>query len=181
MIKTAARISILPLFRKTLPAAAAAAVTFPASLLPLLAPRRFNHTPAQDPTTAWRMSIFNTSRLENATVLVTGASGGIGAATAILFAKAGANVIVTARRAEKLAEVKEEALKANKEGGTGKGGRVEAIVLDMQDKQGIESFLVRLPEGLKQIDVLVNNAGLVFGRDSVGELNFDEVEVMLSA
>ncbi|KAH9806778.1 hypothetical protein DFH28DRAFT_932075 [Melampsora americana] len=126
------------------------------------------------------MSIFRTDQLENATVLVTGASGGIGEATAILFARAGSNVIITARREVKLQEVKLLAEKANQEGNTGKGGKVIALPLDMQDKQAIDGFLDKVPKEFQKIDILVNNAGLVYGRDSVGELNFDEVEVMIS-
>lgn len=126
------------------------------------------------------MSIFKTDQLENATVLVTGASGGIGEATAILFARAGSNVIITARREAKLQEVKSLAEKANQEGNTGKGGKVIALPLDMQDKKAIEGFLDQVPKEFQKIDILVNNAGLVYGRDSVGDLNFDEVEVMIN-
>ncbi|KAG0150012.1 hypothetical protein CROQUDRAFT_39131 [Cronartium quercuum f. sp. fusiforme G11] len=126
------------------------------------------------------MSIFRTDALLDATVLVTGASGGIGAATAILFARAGSNLIITARREAKLQEVKQAAEQANKEGGTGKGGKVIALQLDMQNKQAIEGFLDSVPKDFRKIDILVNNAGLVYGRDEVGDLNFDEVEVMLN-
>ncbi|POW21345.1 hypothetical protein PSHT_02506 [Puccinia striiformis] len=126
------------------------------------------------------MGIFRTESLHDATVLITGASGGIGAATAILFARAGANLIITARRESNLKEVKLECEKANKESGIGHGGQVSALVLDMQDPKAIESFLDRVPSELQKIDVLVNNAGLVYGRDQVGELNFEEVQVMIN-
>ncbi|OAV95513.1 hypothetical protein PTTG_09038 [Puccinia triticina 1-1 BBBD Race 1] len=126
------------------------------------------------------MSIFRTESLKDATVLITGASGGIGAATAILFARAGANLIITARREAVLEEVKLACEKANKESGVGHGGRVSALVLDMQEPQAIDSFLDRVPPELKKIDVLVNNAGLVYGRDQVGDLNFEEVQVMIN-
>ncbi|KAI9615511.1 hypothetical protein H4Q26_011452 [Puccinia striiformis f. sp. tritici PST-130] len=125
------------------------------------------------------MGIFRTESLHDATVLITGASGGIGAATAILFARAGANLIITARRESNLKEVKLECEKANKESGIGHGGQVSALVLDMQDPKAIESFLDRVPSELQKIDVLVNNAGLVYGRDQVGELNLEEVQVMI--
>ncbi|KAJ9124714.1 hypothetical protein QFC24_003081 [Naganishia onofrii] len=82
--------------------------------------------------------IFSTSRLFNKTALITGASGGIGAATAILFARAGANVIVAARRKEQLSVVAEGCRKANKEGGTGQGGRVVEVVLDVADRRGVD-------------------------------------------
>ncbi|KIK31227.1 hypothetical protein PISMIDRAFT_670232, partial [Pisolithus microcarpus 441] len=59
------------------------------------------------------MSVFNSSRLLGKTVLVTGASSGIGAATAVLFAKGGSNVIVTARRADALQKVVERCIAAH--------------------------------------------------------------------
>ncbi|KAA1117430.1 hypothetical protein PGT21_007143 [Puccinia graminis f. sp. tritici] len=126
------------------------------------------------------MSIFRTESLKDSTVLITGASGGIGAATAILFARAGANLIITARRESVLEQVKQACEKANQDSAVGHGGRVSALVLDMQDPKAIDSFLDRVPSELKKIDVLVNNAGLVYGRDPVGELNFEEVQVMIT-
>lgn len=83
--------------------------------------------------------IFSTSRLFNKTALITGASGGIGAATAILFARAGANVIISARRKEQLAKVAEQARQANKEGQTGQGGKVFELVLDVSDRRSADS------------------------------------------
>ncbi|POY74530.1 hypothetical protein BMF94_2290 [Rhodotorula taiwanensis] len=118
------------------------------------------------------------ARLAGKTVLVTGASGGIGAATAIAFARAGASLILTARRQTQLEEVKQAALQANKEGATGKGGRVECLTLDMQDRNAIKGLLDRIPDDLKNVDVLVNNAGLVYGKEHVGEIDEDEIQVM---
>jgi hypothetical protein len=93
--------------------------------------------------------IFSTSRLFNKTALITGASGGIGAATAILFARAGANVIISARRKDQLSKVAEEARKANKEGQTGQGGKVFELVLDVSDRRSADGGLKRSrPEGL---------------------------------
>lgn len=85
-------------------------------------------------------AIFSTHRLFNKTALITGASGGIGAATAILFARAGANVIISARRKDQLAKVAEEARKANKEGQTGQGGKVFELVLDVSDRRSADGM-----------------------------------------
>ncbi|CAH7684973.1 hypothetical protein BY996DRAFT_4574527 [Phakopsora pachyrhizi] len=126
------------------------------------------------------MGLFKTERLEDINVLVTGASGGIGAATAILFARAGANVLITARREAELEKVKSLAIKANEEGGTGKGGRVDILKLDMKDRSAVDNFLTKIPKDFKSIDILVNNAGLVYGMDHVGDLNMDEVETMIN-
>jgi len=58
---------------------------------------------------------------------------------AILFAKAGANIIISARRPEKLSEVRQAAQQAHKEGGTGQGGKVFEWVQDVQDRRGVDS------------------------------------------
>lgn len=102
---------------------------------------------------------------------------GIGAATGILFAKAGCNVILAARREDKLREVKAAALEA---AGSNSKVKVLTVTLDVQDKDAVEGFLDKLPAEWRNIDVLVNNAGLVYGREPVGELNFTEVEIMIS-
>ncbi|CEQ39509.1 SPOSA6832_01035 [Sporobolomyces salmonicolor] len=129
--------------------------------------------------------VFSASRLAGKTVLITGASGGIGAETAILFARAGTNLILTARRQAQLDEVSQLAAKAHLEGGTGKGGQFVTLTLDMQDSAAIKGLLERVPEELRRIDVLVNNgwrvqAGLVFGTDKVGEIDEKEIETMFS-
>lgn len=126
-------------------------------------------------------AIFNASRLAGLTVLITGASGGIGKETAILFARAGANLILTARRQAQLDEVSVLAKEANKEGGTGKGGNVATLVLDMQDRTAVAGALAQLPEAFRKIDVLVNNAGMVHGTEKVGEIKQTDIETMFSA
>ncbi|KAI0798048.1 NAD-P-binding protein [Abortiporus biennis] len=126
------------------------------------------------------MSVFNSSRLQDKTVLVTGASVGIGAATAILFAKAGSNVILAARRKEQLEAVKEQCIAAHKQSGVQAGGKFATVKLDVSDKKQIDSLLDNIPEDLKKIDILVNNAGFVLGVERVGEISDDDVEAMFS-
>ncbi|PKI84927.1 3-hydroxy acid dehydrogenase [Malassezia vespertilionis] len=124
-------------------------------------------------------TIFSTARLHNKVVLVTGASSGIGAATAVLFSMAGANVVLAARRAEKLAEIEQACIQANKDGGTGKGGRYATLSLDVNNHGQVDSILSALPDWAAQVDVLVNNAGLALGTERVGDLKFDDVDRML--
>ncbi|GAA5885981.1 hypothetical protein JCM6882_004221 [Rhodosporidiobolus microsporus] len=124
--------------------------------------------------------VFNAARLAGKTVLITGASGGIGAATAILFARAGSNLILTARRQAQLDEVAAAAKKAHAEGATGTGGKFVTLTLDMTDKKAVQGILGRIPDELKKVDILVNNAGLVFGTDKVGEIDDDELETMFN-
>nr|ODN99754.1 malonic semialdehyde reductase [Cryptococcus depauperatus CBS 7855] len=112
------------------------------------------------------MSVFNTSRLAGKTVLITGASAGIGAATAQLFAKTGSNLVLLARRAENLKAVKSKCEAAHKAFGSREGGKVVIIEADMQKNKDLDAVPNKL-EGL-QVDILVNNAGLVKGREHVG-------------
>ncbi|WVF72478.1 hypothetical protein IAT40_007293 [Kwoniella sp. CBS 6097] len=110
------------------------------------------------------MSVFNTSRLEGKTALITGASAGIGAATALLFAKTGTNLILLARRADNLAQVKAKAEAIYNE--NGKKGKVVVIEADMQKNEDLDTVLSKT-EGL-EVDILVNNAGMVKGVEQVG-------------
>jgi len=117
---------------------------------------------------------FAFPRLAGKTVLVTGASAGIGKATALLFAKSGSNLILVARRADKLEEVKSEIQKANKD------IKVAVIPLDMSDRKAVASILDQIPADLKEVDVLVNNAGGVRGVEQVGDISLDDIDIMLS-
>uniref|UniRef100_V5GUP5 NADP-dependent L-serine/L-allo-threonine dehydrogenase n=1 Tax=Kalmanozyma brasiliensis (strain GHG001) TaxID=1365824 RepID=V5GUP5_KALBG len=124
-------------------------------------------------------TVFPTQRLHNKTVLVTGASGGIGKATALLFARAGCNVILTARRAEELSAAATECAHANLAGQTNAGGNFAAITLDMRNREQLDGLISSLPEWAKEVDILVNNAGLVLGTDKVGDISADEMDVMI--
>ncbi|GJN90569.1 hypothetical protein Rhopal_003581-T1 [Rhodotorula paludigena] len=125
-------------------------------------------------------AVFNASRLAGKTVLITGASGGIGAATALLFARAGTNLILTARRQAQLDEVARAAADEHKAGATGQGGKFVTLTLDMQDKAAVQGLLSRIPDDLRNVDVLVNNAGLVYGREQVGDIDDAELEIMFN-
>ncbi|KZV64941.1 NAD-P-binding protein [Peniophora sp. CONT] len=124
------------------------------------------------------MSVFNASRLLGKTVLITGASAGIGAATAILFAKGGANLILVARRADALKSVAEAATKAHKEAGVQAGGKIVNVQLDVSDKAQVAKLWEQVPEDLRAVDVLVNNAGFVKGVERVGDIADADIEAM---
>ncbi|WVQ70259.1 uncharacterized protein L199_008485 [Kwoniella botswanensis] len=112
------------------------------------------------------MSVFNTDRLVGKTVLITGASAGIGAATAVLFAKTGANLVLLARRAENLKVVKAQAEEAYK--AVGKEGKVLTIEADVRKFEDLDVIPEKVKgEGL-EVDILVNNAGMVKGTEQVG-------------
>jgi 3-oxoacyl-[acyl-carrier protein] reductase len=84
--------------------------------------------------------------------LVTGASRGIGRATAIALARCGARVACAARNTEKLAETV-EAIKAA-------GGSAEAFECDVTNGEGVQSLVDKLAEGWRRLDIVVNNAGI---------------------
>lgn len=89
-------------------------------------------------------------------VIVTGASSGIGEATARQFGREGAKVVLAARRVEKL-----EAL-ANEIGGMGTGAEVLVVQADLSKLEDIQALIQKTLDKFGRIDVLVNNAG--FGR-----------------
>ena len=97
--------------------------------------------------------------------LVTGASSGIGAATAFKLAAAGAKVGIAARRAEKLERIKSEI--------TAKGGEALVIEMDVVDPASVEAGVEKLVGAFGSIDIVVNNAGLMPLSD-VDQLKTDE-------
>ena len=101
-------------------------------------------------------------------VLVTGASAGFGAAIARRFVREGARVIATARRAEKLAELREEL-----------GAALLPLTLDVRERGSVERALTNLPPEFAQIDVLVNNAGLALGLEPAQEAKLDDWDTMV--
>lgn len=95
-------------------------------------------------------------RLKGKTIVITGASSGIGRATAVEFAKTSPQdlkLVLTARRLETLQEVAEEIKRE-----VGEGVKVLPFKLDVSQPDEVRSFVSRLPEEFKDIDVLVNNA-----------------------
>jgi len=126
------------------------------------------------------MSVFNSSRLIGKTVLITGASSGIGAATAVLFAKGGSNVILAARRVDALQKVADQCTTAYRESGLQHGGKFATVQLDVSDRSQIDGLLEKVPADLREIDILVNNAGYVVGVDKVGDLSLDNMEGMFA-
>ncbi|HEU4560045.1 MAG TPA: SDR family NAD(P)-dependent oxidoreductase [Longimicrobium sp.] len=98
-------------------------------------------------------------KLSGRTVLITGASAGIGAACARAFAAEGARLVLAARRAERLEESADKL--------RGSGTDVLALELDVRDAAGVAETLGALPAEWSAIDVLVNNAGLGRGMDKL--------------
>ncbi|HUP76583.1 MAG TPA: SDR family NAD(P)-dependent oxidoreductase [Acidimicrobiales bacterium] len=104
-------------------------------------------------------------------VLVTGASSGIGRATAVAFAAAGATVGICARRADRLEEVLAEC--------NAYTPRAKSWAVDLADLDGIAGFADTVRRDLGEVDVLVNNAG-VPKRRTVLEMTPDDVEGVMA-
>lgn len=110
--------------------------------------------------------------LSGKTVLITGASSGIGRATALAFAREGARVAICARREDRLKEIEGELSQAG-------AAEVRTFVLDVRNRAAVEATLAALPEEWKAIDVLVNNAGLSRGLTKVYEDDPENWEEMI--
>jgi NADP-dependent 3-hydroxy acid dehydrogenase YdfG len=105
-------------------------------------------------------------------ILITGASSGLGKATAEKFAAEGWNLILTARRKEKLAVVVNDIEKKY-------GVKTLSLIFDVQDKKAVFEHLENLPKEWQAINVLFNNAGLALGRDPFEEANLEDWETMI--
>lgn len=105
-------------------------------------------------------------------VLVTGATSGIGEATARAFAEKGCRLVITGRRGERL-----EALKAELEAQF--GAEVLALVFDVRSEEECNNAIANLPEEFSQIDILVNNAGLASGLEHLNEGSSEDWNAMI--
>ncbi|MBQ0061938.1 MAG: SDR family NAD(P)-dependent oxidoreductase [Bacteroidales bacterium] len=102
---------------------------------------------------------------------VTGATSGIGKACAVKFAQGGYNLIITARRADKLSEVEAELKEL--------GAEVKALVFDVRDAEACEKAVAQLDENWSKIDVLINNAGLALGMEKEYQGNLEDWSTMI--
>jgi NADP-dependent 3-hydroxy acid dehydrogenase YdfG len=105
-------------------------------------------------------------------ILITGASSGLGKATAEKFAAGGWDLILTARRKEQLATVANDIKKKY-------GVKILSLVFDVQDKKAVFEHLGNLPKEWQAIHVLLNNAGLALGRDPFEEAKLEDWETMI--
>jgi 3-hydroxy acid dehydrogenase/malonic semialdehyde reductase len=106
------------------------------------------------------------------TVLITGASAGIGEACAHLFAKNNFRLIITARRQDRLEKLK-LLLESEYQ------SEVHTLVFDVKNKEEVSTAINSLPTEWKKIDVLINNAGLSLGLDPIQNGNVDDWETMI--
>ncbi len=105
-------------------------------------------------------------------VLITGASSGIGEACARVFAQAGAKLILTARRQERLEQLADQLSKTY-------ACELHLLPLDVSDRTQVQATLESLPAPWQEVDILINNAGLSRGLDKVHEASIQDWEEMI--
>ncbi len=104
--------------------------------------------------------------------MITGATSGIGKATAHIFAKNGYNLIITGRRKERLEEVKSKLVKKY-------GVEIISLCFDIRNHAAVKKAYKSLKANWKNIDILINNAGLAKGFNPIHEGNTDDWETMI--
>lgn len=113
-----------------------------------------------------------TLKLHDKVVLITGASSGIGKASAMKFAENGANLILVARRQNKLDELATYISKTF-------NNDVLTIKLDVRNKEEVLSSIHNLPKEWNKIDILINNAGLALSTDKIQDAKLENWEIMI--
>jgi|TARA_B100001109_G_scaffold142849_1_gene116257 NADP-dependent 3-hydroxy acid dehydrogenase YdfG len=108
--------------------------------------------------------------MKNKIILITGATSGIGRATAIRFANVGARLILCGRRKEKLDVLVKDL-----------GENHQSLIFDVRDKKAVFKAIESLPNEFKKIDVLINNAGNAHGMDSAQTANLDDWDAMIDS
>ncbi|MGC9222603.1 MAG: SDR family NAD(P)-dependent oxidoreductase [Terracidiphilus sp.] len=111
-------------------------------------------------------------RLKGKIAFITGASAGIGAATAMAFAQEGARLLLAARRAGKLAQTASRAVDRG-------AAAVHSISLDVRSRFAVQRAIDELPPEWAEIDILVNNAGLSRGMDKLYTGRIEDWEEMI--
>jgi len=112
------------------------------------------------------------SQLKDKTVFITGASSGIGKACAELFATKKANLILAARRVDRINNLAKRLEKENRI-------KTKCIKLDVRNYEQVESVIASLENNWKKIDVLINNAGLSRGLDKIYEGKKEDWDEMI--
>ncbi|RZP18510.1 MAG: SDR family NAD(P)-dependent oxidoreductase [Flavobacteriales bacterium] len=104
------------------------------------------------------------------TAIITGASSGIGMATAIVLARNGINLILCGRRQDRLDGLKSE---------LDSFCNIHTLNFDVRDKKEVFSKIESIPDAFSTIDILINNAGNAHGLDSIQDGNLEDWEAMI--
>ena len=106
------------------------------------------------------------------TAFITGATSGIGKATAEIFAKNNIKLVLCGRRAERLEKLQTALSKLTE---------VTTLQFDVSKREEVEIAIKSIPEGFKKIDILINNAGNAHGLSSIQEGNLDDWDAMIDS
>ena len=106
------------------------------------------------------------------TAFITGATSGIGKATAEIFAKNKIQLVLCGRRSERLSQLKKE---------LGKLTNVTTLQFDVSNKEEVSKAIASLPNEFKKIDILVNNAGNAHGLSTIQEGNLEDWDAMIDS
>lgn len=109
------------------------------------------------------------NRLTDKWILITGATSGIGKASAEVFAESGANLILTGRREERLKTIQKELESQH-------SVKVQIFSFDVRDRKECKKCVDSISQ---PIDILLNNAGLASGKDSIDEADFEDWDKMI--
>lgn len=140
-------------------------------------PYKLHDLASYQPLLKRTMATAMAKRLEGKTIIVTGASSGIGRSTAFEFARTAPKnlkLILTARRLDTLKQIAEDIKKE-----VGDGVKVLPVQLDVSKSREVKEFYSNLPEEFKDVDVLVNNAGLVKGVAKAPEIEEEDMNIMV--
>ncbi len=108
--------------------------------------------------------------MNNKTAFITGATSGIGKATAQLFAKNKIRLVLCGRRSDRLTEIKAELAKLTD---------VTTLQFDVSNKDEVFKAIASLPKEFQHIDILINNAGNAHGLSTIQEGNMDDWDAMI--
>lgn len=109
------------------------------------------------------------NRLKNKWILITGATSGIGKASAEVFAEAGTNLILTGRREDRLKTIQKELREKH-------SIQVQMYCFDVRDRDACKKCVDSITQ---PIDILLNNAGLASGKESIDEADFEDWDKMI--
>ena len=107
----------------------------------------------------------------NRTVLITGATSGIGQATARVFAKSSFRLVLCGRRKERLNKLQKEFSELT---------QVHTLCFDISDRNAVEKAMLSLPDSFSDIDVLINNAGNAHGLAPIQSASLDDIDTMMN-
>ncbi len=110
--------------------------------------------------------------MDNKIAFITGATAGIGEATAHKLAQQGINLILNGRRIERLQALKQLLEKTY-------AIKTHLAAFDIRDRKAVEKGMAGIPEDFKNITILVNNAGLASGLSTLDKGNIDDWEIMI--